>query len=255
MHCKPVTILFPVLHLFGWLKVIQCFSLPQSSSTCNPFKIRNSFFSRLPAAKRNRNDKVYDEEDSRPLNHQQPSSVDVALNMPGVSEQPSKTRRKKTNKYAKFSKSAAAELDPWETMMKDSLLKRQGIQNEIVAKDRRKAAPREYDPTEIRERNKFEWPDVREIDPYDPTTYGYVELGIISGAHGVKGEVKLIAATDFADMRLCNPGPRHLRLPNRRSPREIRLISGRRQTGDNYLVSMSKYIELLLWSAQDEIWY
>ena len=65
------------------------------------------------------------------------------------------------------------------------------------------------------------------IDPYDPTTFGYTELGTIVGAHGVKGEIKLLAVTDFASERLCQPGTRHLKMPNRRSPRPIQLLHGR----------------------------
>ena len=30
---------------------------------------------------------------------------------------------------------------------------------------------------EKRERNKRAFPDTQTIDPYDPTTYGYIELG------------------------------------------------------------------------------
>ena len=179
-------------------------------------------------------------DDSKPTTREQAAFVDVPMDieMPGVSQQqkPSKTRKQKKNKYAQFSKSSSQELDPWEALVQESVSKRKDIQEDIIAKDRRRSIPREHDLNEIRERNKFEWPDIKEIDPYDPTTYGYVELGTVAGAHGVKGELKLIGATDFAEMRLCNPGSRHLRLPNRRSPREIRLIAGRRQTGDNYLV-------------------
>ena len=158
--------------------------------------------------------------------------------MPRTQMQLNAERRKKRNKYEKFSKVEETELDPWEKLLLDSKTKQEEIQNEIASKDRRKATPKQRDSTEIRERNKFEWPDVKEIDPYDPTTYGYVELGTIIGAHGVKGELKLVAITDFSEMRLCSAGKRHLKLPNRRSPREIQLISGRRQSADNYLVSL-----------------
>lgn len=39
--------------------------------------------------------------------------------------------------------------------------------------------------------------------------------------------MKLNSITDFSQHRLCEPGIRHIKPPNRRSPREIRLIEGR----------------------------
>lgn len=80
---------------------------------------------------------------------------------------------------------------------------------------------------EKRERNKRSFPDTKAIDPYDPTTYGYIELGTIIGAHGVHGLMKLTSITDFSQHRLCQPGTRHIKLPNRRSPREVQLVEGR----------------------------
>lgn len=103
---------------------------------------------------------------------------------------------------------------------------------------------------EKRERNKRYFPDTKAIDPYDPTTYGYIELGesgdhylciihysqcsntrihigTIVGAHGVHGMMKLTSITDFSEHRLCQPGKRHIKPPNRRSPREVQLVEGR----------------------------
>jgi 16S rRNA processing protein RimM len=88
---------------------------------------------------------------------------------------------------------------------------------------------------EKRTRNEILFPDNRDIDPYDPTTYGYIELGTILGAHGVKGEVKLNAVTDFPE-RLCRPGLRHVKMPNRRSPRRIELLEGRHRMDREYLI-------------------
>ena len=55
----------------------------------------------------------------------------------------------------------------------------------------------------------------------------YDTKGTIVGAHGVHGLMKLSSITDFSHHRLCQPGTRHIKLPNRRSPREVRLIEGR----------------------------
>lgn len=39
--------------------------------------------------------------------------------------------------------------------------------------------------------------------------------------------MKLASITDFSHHRLCQPGIRHIKLPNRRSPREVQLLEGR----------------------------
>jgi ribosomal 30S subunit maturation factor RimM len=39
--------------------------------------------------------------------------------------------------------------------------------------------------------------------------------------------MRLTSITDFSHHRLCNPGTRHIKPPNRRSPREVRLVEGR----------------------------
>lgn len=55
------------------------------------------------------------------------------------------------------------------------------------------------------------------------------------GPHGVYGLLKIASVTDFAE-RLCKPGIRHLKAPNRRSPREIRLVEGRHRLKNEYLI-------------------
>jgi len=39
--------------------------------------------------------------------------------------------------------------------------------------------------------------------------------------------MKLSSVTDFPQQRLCQPGTRHVKPPNRRSPREVQLVEGR----------------------------
>lgn len=76
----------------------------------------------------------------------------------------------------------AGELDPWEAAVRKS----QGLD------DIEEAAARELERREAkRERGTIEYPDVSDFDPYDPTTFGFVEVGQILGAHGVKGEMKV----------------------------------------------------------------
>ena len=165
------------------------------------------------------------------------------------------SRRKKQNKYAKLSKADNLSMDPLDALLVESRTKLSEMYREDSKplKRRRKLSTIEYtsleaidrllddrdtrgvnsgidameDMEETRERNKRSFPDVQTIDPYDPTTYGYIELGTIIGAHGVHGLMKLASITDFSQHRLCEPGIRHIKSPNRRSPREVRLVEGR----------------------------
>lgn len=61
-------------------------------------------------------------------------------------------------------------------------------------------------------------------------------MGHILGAHGVKGEVKVRSSTDFVASRLCTPGVKHIKAPNRRYPREVELLAGRLQNQDIFLL-------------------
>lgn len=152
-------------------------------------------------------------------------------------------RRKKKNKYAKFSKTGAQELDPLEQLMVDSQQKNKQLENEIAEKKNKRveldADAIEALKHEKRDRDKREFPDNKTIDPYDPTTYGYVELGTILGPHGVHGLCKIASVTDFPE-RLCKPGIRHLKALNRRSPREIQLLEGRHRLKNEYLVKFDQ---------------
>eukprot|EP00978_Attheya_sp_CCMP212_P017229 scaffold45757_cov56-Attheya_sp.AAC.4 len=136
-------------------------------------------------------------------------------------------KKKKKNKYAKFSKADQREKDPFEALVEESEMKQIELETETA---RRKNQPlpksESIQTSNDRERNKYTFPDTKAIDPYDPTTYGYTELGTMVGAHGVHGWVKLAAATQFAS-RLCQEGIRHLKAPNRRSPREVYLLEGK----------------------------
>ncbi|KAL7441085.1 hypothetical protein ACHAXM_007967 [Skeletonema potamos] len=161
---------------------------------------------------------------------------------------------KKKNKYANFSKTDNLSLDPFEAMLTESRDKLKELHEEKWTKNNRNKKRQEITSLEAinelllasdddgdideaneegitteekRERNKRSFPDTQTIDPYDPTTYGYIELGTIIGAHGVHGWMKLTSTTDFGEHRLCEPGIRHIKPANRRSPREVELVEGR----------------------------
>lgn len=150
-------------------------------------------------------------------------------------------RRKKKNKYSNFSKTDKLDVDPFTSLISESEEKNKKLLNEKKLKKNKRVdlsiEEQEVMKSEKRERNKREFPDNKQIDPYDPSTYGYVELGTIIGPHGVYGLMKISAVTDFPE-RLCKPGIRHLKVPNRRSPREIRLLEGRHRIDNEYLIKL-----------------
>lgn len=194
------------------------------------------------------------------LNARHPSSS--SSSMPESSQSPSrsspppnsKPKKKKKNKYANFSKADNLSMDPLDTMINESRTKLREMHSEDSKSSSRKRKKKQSKQTSLeavdqllisvdgndvedwekeavviekRKRNKRFFPDTKAIDPYDPTTYGYIELGTIIGAHGVHGLMKLTSITDFSQHRLCQPGIRHIKPPNRRSPREVQLVEGR----------------------------
>lgn len=64
-----------------------------------------------------------------------------------------------------------------------------------------------------------------------------VIMVMINCTKGVHGVVKIAAVTNFPE-RLCMPGIRHLKAPNRRSPRPVHLIEGRQISGYEYLIRL-----------------
>ena len=159
----------------------------------------------------------------------------------GPGPQQKQKRKKKKNKYANFSKADKLEKDPFEALVEESEAKVKEIEIDKARRRNKKVpldeATLKAQREEKRERDKYQFPDLNTIDPYDPTTYGYTELGAITGAHGVHGLVKVSAVTQFAE-RLCEKGVRHIKAPSRRSPREIQLLEGRHRLGDEYLVKL-----------------
>ena len=75
------------------------------------------------------------------------------------------------------------------------------------------------------------------------------QVGQIQGAHGIKGEVKVRSLTDFAINRLCTPGIKHIKAPNRRFPRDVELIAGRWQKEEIFLLKLEVSCVALLWKA------
>lgn len=132
--------------------------------------------------------------------HRHPTiSLDASATQPPPNN--STQRTKKKNKYANFSKADSLSLDPFDAIIKESRTKLMDLHREDSKSRRRRKSvsieetsleaidrllsSADIDVEEIqisieeekRERNKRVFPDTQTIDPYDPTTYGYIELG------------------------------------------------------------------------------
>jgi 16S rRNA processing protein RimM len=141
-------------------------------------------------------------------------------------------RRKKKNKYENFSKTDA-NADPFEKMIQESGQKVQQLDDE-KKQNKESANPKPFIPLPP----QIDYPDNKNIDPYDPATFGYVEVGIVTGAHGVHGWIKVQSTTDFPLERLCQAGIRHLKPPMKRAPRRVVLLQGKHRLEDEYLLQL-----------------
>jgi 16S rRNA processing protein RimM len=144
----------------------------------------------------------------------------------------SKPRRRKQNKYANFSK-IRQETDPFEELLAESIEKQALLEQQKADKQRQRKPTVKVQPLE-----KIEFPDNKKINPYDPATFGYIEVGHVIGAHGVHGWLKITSTTDFPMERLCTAGIRHLKPPNKRAPRQVILIQGKHRLEDEYLIQL-----------------
>ena len=190
-----------------------------------------------------------------------PSAVLAALVAPllyaaALSTAPSTPPRKdRRNKYAQFSKAE---------QVRDTL-RFSRLDEEVDALAQTAPAHVDMPPSRNRTRNEWTYPDASSIDQRDPTTFGFTEMcaphprcrpvrlsarahpdapprrsGVVIGAHGTRGELRVRTDSDFGEERLCRRGVRWLRRPRRRAPREVRVLGGRRGPGAGvYLVRIA----------------
>lgn len=144
-------------------------------------------------------------------------------------------RKRKKNKYENFSK-VEKDIDPLDVLMAESEAKKRDMEQQAAEATRPKRI--ELDPL-----GKLDFPNNRDINPYDPTSFGYVEVGTITGAHGVHGWLKVKSTTDFAEVRLCQPGRRHLKPANKRAPRQVVLVDGKHRHEDEYLIQLEDVMD------------
>jgi 16S rRNA processing protein RimM len=147
-------------------------------------------------------------------------------------DSPPVPRRKKKNKYENFSKTDA-DVDPFEKLVQESGQKVQQLDDE-KKQNKESANPKPFIPLPP----QIDYPDNKNINPYDPATFGYVEVGIVTGAHGVHGWIKVQSTTDFPLERLCKAGIRHLKAPTKRAPRRVTLLQGKHRLEDEYLLQL-----------------
>eukprot|EP01041_Mallomonas_annulata_P001589 gene1589-3070_t len=143
--------------------------------------------------------------------------------------------KKHRNKYLKFSKKME---DPIDVAVKRIKEEEETIKMERSAPSRGTTVPNIFTYTARKRKTAFS--NVNIINPSDPFTFGYERIGVLSGPHGVKGELKIQMETDFAEFRVSNGSTLYLKRPNRRTPRPITVKSGRRQVGNTYLVCFER---------------
>lgn len=156
----------------------------------------------------------------------------------------SNTRRIKINKYSNFSKK---ESDPLLIAIENSNLETINSKIDYSLPSRGTTVPTilasNNIPTNLeQQKTKVPYQHINKIVPSDPFTFGYVEIGSILGAHGVKGEIKVQIESDFSEIYFKSNSIIYIRKPNRKSPRPIQILNARKQTTDRCYLMQLKHI-------------
>lgn len=73
----------------------------------------------------------------------------------------------------------------------------------------------------------------------DPCTFGFIELGTVFGAHGVKGELKVKSDSHFGKDRLSSKGQVWMNVKSQRYPRQVSIKKTRKVAGfGKYLMTL-----------------
>lgn len=103
-------------------------------------------------------------------------------------------RREKVNKYRNKSEQNK---DPLELLMEESESKIK----ELKDQEEKSKAPKNANMEKIEALKniprRFVFPDNKYIDPNDPASFGFIEIGTVVGAHGVHGEIKVKSSSGF----------------------------------------------------------
>ncbi len=162
------------------------------------------------------------------------NSVDLSSETAPIFNTIPATQKKKKNKYAKFSQvEKPSAIDPLEALIRESEQKLRQLQKEKDA-----TARPEIKPVTPNADRRLTFPEIKDIDPYDPTTFGYVEIGTVLGPHGVHGWNKVQGCTDFPE-RLMTPGMvLHFKPFRKRAPRKVLLANGKCTGPDSFIVQL-----------------
>ena len=144
-----------------------------------------------------------------------------------------KPRREKKNKYAKTSEPVK---DPLEILMEESAQKLLELEQSQISNTFHDVPMEEIQAVKSQPRN-FVFPDNKDIDPDEPSTFGFVEIGTVVGPHGVYGEVKIKSSSGFPK-RFTERGVRYFKPLNKRAPRKVYLVTGRPTKGDEYIIQL-----------------
>ena len=190
------------------------------------------------------------------------------------SDVPNKPRKQKKNKYANFSKTDSSQvLESIEEAMKKSRVQQEKdrIDHSLSVRGTTvptlKASPkllkrRTNTNTTTTTKKILTKRSYKDVVPSDPSSFGYIQIGNIGLAHGIKGEMRIVLKdTDFAANRLLgatvdtnstikrNEGGQmkkgnpllYIKKPNRQSPRPVSVISARptqgKDGGNTWLIS------------------
>eukprot|EP01031_Cornospumella_fuschlensis_P027144 gene27144-32790_t len=167
-----------------------------------------------------------------------------------VTSDPSHVRRSHKNKYEKFSKN---KVDPMtETLQR---VKQEEEAKVVMNVFRGTTVPTAYGSDAANRKSSKEGLsdpqtgssdlnvavpiDLQKVDPLDPSTYGFSEVGTILGPHGIKGEVKV----EFSDLSFANDTLQrnsiiYIKNPNRRSPRAIVVLAGKKQIDNTFILAL-----------------
>lgn len=167
-------------------------------------------------------------------NNKQPVVLDVIDN--GLSHQ----RRVKKNKYEQFS---SQQVDPLlaaiEKAERDQLALLLSHQSNNPV--RGTTVPTIQASNNItKSKDALQFRNSSSVVPSDPLTFGYIEIGMILGPHGVKGELKIQLESDFSELRASPGSILYVRKPNRRTPRAVQIVSSRKQSDNTYLVFLNQ---------------
>jgi 16S rRNA processing protein RimM len=145
----------------------------------------------------------------------------------------------KINKYEQYSK---VTLDPVQSLLQRvtvvekssrDLLSIKTIGTTIIVPGDRPPPP----PASILTETQLKWqrPAV-EIDPLDPSTFGFCHIGVVTKPRGLKGEVVAKLDSSFGHQFFQSNKFVYLKRPDRAAPRPIQITQARQQSDDRQFI-------------------